>query len=369
MGDFITGGARNTSERKMEIKMNFLMSLLLIATLSLECFHSGAQAASLNEATVNRTIQLVLQVRKPAIVDSTNKWLKKGDFSRGSFFKGEIPELKKIASYLKKQSPRVVSFSRGFIVTVGRGKSERKVKVEFIDPLMGRLRVAGQEVQIRSNMSYFEVAQALGRPILEPFLKKLQKNQKLKKKTSFVVPFDFLISSAKAQNSKKAEYNVREIAGYSTDFLARIVGNGFGVWTAVTADVALKGALVTAGYSVGGAGAASAGLVFALILGVVGVTQFLGTALRHLISDMDDKEFAKIHGIFTQLLERCHHGKLAGKSLVGEIKQDFMQLQAALNMLDQAKGKKKVEKISCHKFVSKESSYFRNDIKEKGFLK
>lgn len=173
--------------------MHSLFSAVLILTMGFNA--QSTWAAGIGDISVNRVVRAAFESKKSAIVASINRRLKKKNFHRGSFFKGEIPEVKKVAGGLARLNPRVVESPGGLTVIVGKGKDEMRVELEFADILAGKLRVAGKGVQLKGGMSYLEAARAIAHPILEPLLKEAKKRQR-PKKTSFSTPLDLLISPA-----------------------------------------------------------------------------------------------------------------------------------------------------------------------------
>ena len=158
----------------------------------------NARGKASENVTVNDVFQAIFHVKKSAVVTSVNQRLKKKNFHKGTFFKGEIPLLRTEVDAIVKSSPRVVASPMGFIAVAGRGKHEVKVELEFVDILTGRVRVDGKDVQLRENMTYLEAAQALAAPPLKRVSSK--KNVPIKETSSFSLS-SFFISGAMAQES------------------------------------------------------------------------------------------------------------------------------------------------------------------------
>ena len=168
-----------------------LAIIFLASTTMTLSRYSIALAEVEKKVTVNQVVHATFLLRKSKMLSTLQKSFQKVSH-KGSFFKGEIPEMKGIAKDLKKVKFYVQELPNGFLLVAQRDKLKIGVGVEFIDPLMGRIKVGGQSIQLRKGMSYLELAKAITPVILPPFLKKSKS-----RKTGFSNnPFNFLIPDA-----------------------------------------------------------------------------------------------------------------------------------------------------------------------------
>ena len=282
--------------------------------------HLVAHGAVQQNIAINQVIQAVLESRKPMIVASINERIKKGIFHRGTFFKREIPEVKKVADTLAKLKLRVVESSKGFMVIAGEGKSEQRIELQLIDVLNGRIKVANKIVQLEAGMTYLEIVRVISSPLLAPFLKK----HKLKK-TSLLHPFNFFISDAQADPGERRA----KIAGT----LAAIISGA----------VILVGALEI-----------SAPLfLVAVLLATAMAVDVVYTGVYRWVSSSDDKLLAMANSKFANMLSLCQKWRsqfysknaqsgevfLGGKvaSLKGQELDEFQEFQYIWKIVDKIK--------------------------------
>ena len=276
--------------------MKTLLSIILVMLMVLSDY-SLVRAATEKNITVNQVVRAVFEDRKAAIIESVNKRLQNKDFYRGAFFKGEIPEVKKIADKLLKTNPRVTGSPKGFIIIAGKGESRVKVEMEFVDILTGKIRIAGENVQLRKNMSYLEVSRAIGKPVLEPLLEKLKKQSLQKtKKTSLLDPFDLLIPPAKAKS----------IHGITAFEAAVGLLAGLGTTTLLMSGLKLLLGLFLTGTPLGW-GILAGGAIIA-IAGVV-VADSTTLQLTRWFSKDDEMDIAKSEDRFNKMLLACREDK------------------------------------------------------------
>ena len=133
-----------------------LFSTLLVAQMALNApfaAHAATTTAAPSEVTVNQVLQTVFASRKAAIVASANARLQRWDFYRGTFFKGKVPEIERLAAELQKFpgpeqfSVRAVESPRGVAIIAGDGQNT---------PSLRGLRQGGGVLCLRP--------QSLGRP-------------------------------------------------------------------------------------------------------------------------------------------------------------------------------------------------------------
>ena len=170
-------------------KLTIISLTLMAMTLG---DYSTALAEGKRQVSVNQVMHTAFLLRKSEMVAQLKKHLQGKDFSKGSFFQGEISEIEGIAKDLKENVKfDVVEIPNGLLLVVERDKVRASVGVEFIDPLMGVIRVGGHPIQLKKGMNYLQVAQSIAPIIFPAFLKKIES-----KKTSFDQNlFDLLIPS------------------------------------------------------------------------------------------------------------------------------------------------------------------------------
>lgn len=270
----------------------------------------NSYGATGNEVAINQVVQAVFESKKSALVQSINKRLKQKNFHRGIFFKGEVPQLGKVADELSQFNPRVVESSKGFTIIAGKGKYKIKTEMAFVDIMAGKIKIAGKNVQLKGDMSYLEVLRAIAPPIAEPLLKKLKSQ-----KTSFSTPLDFFISKAWAQEEQDDDKVIlegkdskivldREItaeisaAGYvMANLLLTFVGkyslDSLAVIATATASTITKGILL--GYGVIVAGVAAAAVA----------SDISATEVYRFISHSDDKAIDQVRKDLKDILQTC----------------------------------------------------------------
>ena len=148
---------------------------LVIITMTLG-HSSAALAESKKRVTVNQVMHTAFLLRKSRMISSLQRRLQNIPH-KGSFFPGEIAEIKGIASDLKKVKFQVKELPQGFLLIAERDQFRASVGIEFVDPLMGIIRVGGHTIQLKKGMGYLELAKTIAPVILPAFLKE----SKLKK--------------------------------------------------------------------------------------------------------------------------------------------------------------------------------------------
>ena len=282
--------------------------------------YSVAHGAVQQNIAINQVIQAVLESRKPMIVASINERIKKGIFHRGTFFKGEIPEVKKAADTLAKLKLRVVESPKGFIVIAGEGKSEQRIELQLIDILSGRIKVANKIVQLKAGMTYLDATRAISSPLLQPFLKK----HKLKK-TSLLHPFNFFISDVQADPGERR---------------AKIAG---------TLAAIISGAIIL----VGALEVSAPLFLVAVLLAAALAVDAVYTGVYRWVSSSDDKLLTMANSKFANMLSLCkkwrsqfysqnaHSGEVfLGKkvaSLKGQELEEFQEFQYIWKIIDKIK--------------------------------
>ena len=197
------------------LKLTIISLTLMTMTLG---DYSQALAKGKKQVSVNQVMHTAFLLQKSQMVAGLKKHLQGKDFSKGSFFQGEIPELKGIAKDLKKNVKfDVLEIANGFILVTTRGKLKIGVPIEFIDPLMGRVRIAGQEIQLNKDTSYLQVAQTIASILLPPFLKQI----KTKKTSLNYNPLHFLIPDAWAEEKVLRYERPKDLPGPYVKWLDR----------------------------------------------------------------------------------------------------------------------------------------------------
>ena len=303
--------------------------------------HSLALAAADKNITLNQVAQAAFGIQRPAMVASINRAIQQKNFYRGTFFKGEIPESKKIVDALAHTTLKVIESAGGFTIMAVQGKGKVVVKIEIVDILMGKIKVAGKNLQLNKEMSYLELSQALAPLILGPQLKK----QTLKK-TSSLDPSGWLITKAWAQEE--------------SDPIAMI-----GIFLQ---QPLLYHAAASISSSLGVGVAATTAIYMAVFVAGAYVLDFSFNGLYDLFSGRDNKAIAKVQGLFDRMLLSCQKGrskyyrtntllseekisKLQGKEL--EHFQNFQKLWQA-SSLQKTMPVQKQKNIGCQKLVKKE---------------
>ena len=173
---------------------------LVIITMTLG-HSSAALAESKKRVTVNQVMHAAFLMRKSRMVSSLQRSLHNISH-KGSFFPGEIAEIKGIASDLKKVKFQVQELPQGFLLIAEKDQLRASVGIEFVDPLMGIIRVGGHTIQLKKGMSYLELAKTIAPAILPTFLKESKP-----KKTSFNDnPLHWLIPNAWGEEERILRY-------------------------------------------------------------------------------------------------------------------------------------------------------------------
>lgn len=374
--------------------MNVLTPAILILMMILTG-NPVAMAMAKREVSVNQVVKMAVESRKSAMVDSINKRLQGKNLHRGLFFKGKIAEIKQALGILKRTTPRVVESSKGFIIMAGKGKNEWKVEVELVDPLTGKIKIAGEIVQLKKGMSYLQLAQTIAAPILKFF--PIPKRKQKVKKTSFLNPIDLLFVPAWGKGdplSEEESETVKKLIGVVAGGSAVVgtavggaaavgvvssgaavsgaaVGATIGVSGAVVGGVGVGGGVISAGVATGaasgvvGAGVATgvAKIAAALGLGLVTIKIIAGTAVvltaavlgdtvgyeaYRLLSDEDNTAIKKTHDYFKRMLVACKDRRSADQQ-----DEDFKQLWALTNELKNLTSQGKAQaKLGCHRLAS-----------------
>ena len=206
-------------------------------TLSfLIAFYSHAKVSK--GIALEQVVQSVLEWKRPEIIKSANQRLKKRDFHRGTFFKGDVVQIKKAAKDLAKLNLQTIETSRGFAVIAQAGKQQLKIEVEFVDFVKGRIKVAGHILQLNRNMTYLQVIRTIAPPVWSALAK-----QAKVKKTSF----NFLIPKAYADDEQLSQEMRELIELFKTTPRKASIG-GYKVGAKVGGTIG-----ATAGGAVGGA--------------------------------------------------------------------------------------------------------------------
>ena len=350
--------------------MNSLLSAILITVMALNNF-SSIQAAVERNITVNQVVQAVFESRKLAIIKSVNKRLQNQDIYRGAFFKGEIPEVKKILDKLLQTNPRVVESPRGFTIIAGKGESQVKVEMEFVDILTGKFRIAGESIQLNKDMSYLELNEAMGKPVLQPIFEKLKK-QILQKtgKTGFSNLLDSFIPLARGEEEEENAYGVSKFEG------AMGIIAGLGTTTLLMVGLKFLLGLFLTGTPLGWALLAS-GVIVTILGSIVGEAVMID--LSRLISGQDELDIGKAQLHFHEILLSCqadkqrYFGKSSSlnKKKIARLKKDnpeqfadFQQLWLLSRKVRDLQGylkkknsdREKLVTLGCHQLGEKNKS-------------
>ena len=173
---------------------------LVIITMTLG-HSSAALAESKKRVTVNQVMHTAFLLRKSRMISSLQRRLQNISH-KGSFFPGEIAEIKGIASDLKKVKFQVKELPQGFLLIAERDQFRASVGIEFVDPLMGIIRVGGHTIQLKKGMGYLELAKTIAPVILPTFLKE----SKLKKTSFNHNPLHWLIPNAWGEEEQILRY-------------------------------------------------------------------------------------------------------------------------------------------------------------------
>ena len=285
-----------------------------------------------NQLSVNRVLYNAFLGRKSEVATSLRKKIEKKKFHKGSFFKGEVPEIKGIARDLKKFEFHITEVPSGFEVTATRGDQKVSTKIEFVDPLARVVRIDGINVQFQKGLNYGQAYQGVALILLRHFIK-----EKKRKKTGFYEnPLNFFIQEAYAQEESEYRYvrpdgipepyeRLWNQAVNKTSVLATsAVGAGLDfIAFAPAATAALGGtaAVVVAGVAGGVAGGVAVGAIAAatssgvagavagavVLLGLSGLAIFLIDQVKLGRTKIDDLE--KLGGGLNDLLASCEEGK------------------------------------------------------------
>lgn len=288
--------------------MNSLISMILMVVILFNG-HSPVQAALKKNIAVNQVMQVVLESRKSAIIASVNQKLQKKDFYQGIFFKGEIPEIKEIADELLQTGPRIVESPKGFMIITGKGKDETRIEVEFTDFLAGKIKVAGKSLQLKGNMSYLELLQTIGPPVLVPLFEKLKEQRP--KKTGLSNSLNLFVTPAWGES--EGGYSTRKVLG-----LARLFMGGS------AAAVSLAAAIGTTSMTIllGGV-AILLGKIIAILAGLV----FLGVVLETVSIELSRYYLAEDDNLINEVKDHFHQIKL----LCEENRKHYFGENSALN--------------------------------------
>lgn len=190
------------------MKPSFFIAIFLF-TLFLGQSFSEAK----DRVTAKQVLEFSFLAQKPKVVSTLRDKLKKNKPSfllHGSFFKGDVSQLKNAVKRLPLKELQVKSFYRGFEVFLGEGKERVGVEVEFLDPLSGKIRISGKELLLKKDMSYLEFVRTLSPAAFSP----LDQELKEKKKTSFN-PWNFLIPEALGKDREWENREDREDRDFS----------------------------------------------------------------------------------------------------------------------------------------------------------
>ena len=244
--------------------------------------HSLSYAAAEKNITINQVAQAAFGIQRPAMIAAINRAIRQKKIYKGTFFKGEIPESKKIADALTHITLKVVESTGGVTIIAAKGKGKVLVKIEMVDILMGKIKVDGKNLQLKKDMSYLELSRALAPLILGPRLKK----QPLKK-TSSIDPSGWLITKAWGEEDSDpiammGIFLQQPLLYHASASISGSLGLGVAATTALYMAVFIVGA-------------------YAL--------DFSFSGLYDLFSSRDNKAIAKIQGLFDEMLLSCQKSR------------------------------------------------------------
>ena len=223
---------------------------LVIAAMILNGSSTAWAVTKKKKMTINQAIHSYFLLGRSLMLPKLKKKIQKKTFHKGSFFSGEIPEIREIANDLKDVKFDVKS-SKGFFLTAQRGEYKAFVEIEFVDPLAGKIRVGGQNIQLKRGMTYGEAAEIIAPAVLSPLLEKT----KSKKTGLYHNPFGLFIQDAWGQGGE--EYRYRRPSDLPPPYkrlLSRLTVKTVGVVASLGASA---GALYATAASAGGMSAAA----------------------------------------------------------------------------------------------------------------